>query len=94
MIAFYLTIVVLSCIFLIAGGNAIDRDPKEVSKEWIEKNAFKLYKTDSDHFDKNFSKGGFFGKKWKPRKDGVADIRRVRSSAHAYPRRNPLCTLF
>ena len=72
MIAFYLTIVVLSCIFLIAGGNAIDRDPKEVSKEWIEKNAFKLYKTDSDHFDKNFSRGGFFGKKWKPRKDGVA----------------------
>ncbi len=27
----------------------IDRDPKEVSKEWIEKNAFRLYKTDSDH---------------------------------------------
>ncbi|MBR3557707.1 MAG: hypothetical protein IKN78_02395 [Bacteroidales bacterium] len=104
MIAFYLTIVVLSCIFLIAGGNAIDRDPKEVSKEWIEKNAFKLYKTDSDHFDKNFSRGGFFGKKWKPRKDGVAthlnntgavaDIRRVRSSAQAYPRRKPLCALF
>ena len=93
MIAFYLTIVVLSCIFLIAG-----------SKEWIEKNAFKLYKTDSDHFDKNFSRGGFFGKKWKPRKDGVAthlnntgavaDIRRVRSSAQAYPRRKPLCALF
>ena len=26
----------------------------------------------TDHFDKNFSRGGFFGKKWKPRKDGVA----------------------
>lgn len=26
----------------------------------------------ADHFDKNFSRGGFFGKKWKPRKDGVA----------------------
>ena len=58
----------------------------------------------TDHFDKNFSRGGFFGKKWKPRKDGVAthlnntgtvaDIRRVRSSAQAYPRRNPLCALF
>ena len=48
----------------------------------------------TDHFDKNFSKGGFFGKKWKPRKDGVADIRRVRSSAQAYPRRKPLCALF
>ena len=26
----------------------------------------------TDHFDKNFSRGGFFGKRWKPRRDGTA----------------------
>lgn len=31
-----------------------------------------LQKDLTDHFDKNFSRGGFFGKRWEPRKDGVA----------------------
>ncbi len=41
----------------------------------------------ADKFDKNFSSGGFFGKKWKARKDGyethLNNTGRLRSSIHS-----------